>query len=453
MKAKRIISFLLATVMLVCAVPMSASALSANDVATIIDATEDVVKTLDKLSAKELDVADLIKTTAEQIASEKAVDVIKEVLDNGTDVFVAGTDLKAVAESFGIKLTSSGGEDFLFGGYISADNGKYTLTELCAYLDPADAADPVVANKFKSVDFKKYIDDEQLIADNAKREAAAADAGDSGVAKLQAINETAAYDGPLVADGVKAFYWFREGDYFGFESNNNFCLQDANKGEIDGWSVIATLRMSYCSYLCGWDAYVYADRGYYVYTVCTFDVSPRDGTDKKVVGYKVSMDVDLGIGTAIGDYTKLSTNGDVVSVKYNKPMEMTVTNSYGEERLTIPYEYPVTEYYYKPNYSQDFSERATKNTQGVIQKVTWTATPKDPKADAGYYMKPGVMARAKIYGNDIDGDGLIVFLRFENVVLEGSLGAQYSIENHNYNGQAQPTYFAVVYWEDVDPYI
>ena len=413
--------------------PLSASAVEAEDEAIIVDAAGGI----EDLTTAEINDADLVKTDAEQLDSQE-IEALKEVIDNGTDVFVEGSDLEVVAEELNDTLSEVENAGVLVGGYVSSDETGYRISSIYAQLVGNSVNDPIVKNQFKSIKADDFLDYKKLLLDfndGKRRSLLKSRLSDEEIASLQASEFS---DLQFVTGDSISVYWLMKPtkeweelsdlvpswgeDGPSMEKDRLYCLRTNNS--YAGWTTLGSVTVSPVIRSAGTNS-----SGNYDIAQCFYELSVDSGIKAAVLKYEAEMNIisDKTKSAFVG-YTKVNDSNGVISNGWASAGEsFGVDISYAGNGVgvsgSIETPVPVTGYSYNEK-SQDITNHGISGGSSIA----WTAKPKKDSEgerywNEAYHIKPSVAIRS--------AEGTETQIEF--YVGDMSLFREH-IQSHNYLG-------------------
>lgn len=288
--------------------------------------------------------------------NENNIDILKEYIDNGTDVFTDDSNTSELADIFDSSYSQLENEEICLGNYIQTFGNDYIITPITIDVINENTGESMDISNTDLINIKNNFDYQQLNNDLQM------DIYDSEFLNAVSDNDLAILQSSTVIGNSYAEcsvfkYFLKKGS----ETGTGTTYQYNNSKNVSGWSCIGSIRINgYAIKIKTVSTKTYDD----IYAVVTASSSGK----KYVTRYKFSMNV-YGSSTNTTNildetYLKGDSNETVttsIASGFSSDGKSTITNT--------------TSYSYSPN-----GQRIV-NYFGEEKERTWTAYPKSTKCE------------------------------------------------------------------------
>lgn len=339
--------------------------------------------------------------------NDNNIDILKEYIDNGTDVFTDNTNTSELSDVFDSSYAQIETEDDCIGNYIQTFGNGYVITPITVDVINEDTGETVDISNNDLIDIKNSIDYQQLNND-LQMDIYDSEFLNSVSDKDLAILQTSTVIGNSYTECKVFRYFLKKGS----ETGTGTTYQYNTSSNVSGWSCIGSIRINgYAVKIKTVSTKTYDD----IYAVVT-----ASSTGKKYVArYKFGMNV-YGNATNTTDildetYLKGDSNETVstsIATGFSSDGKSTITNT--------------TSYSYNPN-----GQRIV-NYFGEEKERQWTAYPKSTKCEpASWKITPSISVcntkgtttntKINMYVNDFQLQGSVRSYTIQSTCITGMI--------------------------------
>lgn len=339
--------------------------------------------------------------------NDNNIDILKEYIDNGTDVFTDNTNTSELSDIFDSSYAQIEAEDDCIGNYIQTLGNGYVITPITVDVINEDTGETVDISNNDLMDIKNSIDYQQLNND-LQMDIYDSEFLNSVSDKDLAILQTSTVIGNSYTECKVFKYFLKKGS----ETGTGTTYEYNTSSNVSGWSCIGSIRINgYAVNIKTVSTKTYDN----IYAVVT-----ASSTGKKYVArYKFGMNV-YGNATNTTDildetYLKGDSNETVstsIATGFSSDGKSTITNT--------------TSYSYNPN-----GQRIV-NYFGEEKERQWTAYPKSTKCEpASWKITPSISVcntkgtttntKINMYVNDFQLQGSVRSYTIQSTCITGMI--------------------------------
>ncbi len=320
-----------------------------------------------------LDNVDVIQTDA-QVIEKTDVELVKEVLDNGTDIIVTDTDVEVMEELFDASAPVDDGTTPVLACYISSENASYSITPVYATVlyDASEKVSNSSCHKDKEELHKDIcknkgqkhlqVNIEELYEvknDNSQEQFLLQMTEDDKVAL-----QTSTLVGESFTESNKLVYFYKEGAPIGVGTDYVYSTNSSKSG----WSKMGTLNMKVFGIRVRTNDKTTFDN---VYSV----IAATGNNDKSVKQFTVNISVpQLATNVIMNETTSTGSSYAVT----------------GKLATSVSASGAISQY---TTYSYNTGAQAVVTDFGDKYEKSWTFSPRTFDENGTYRVRPGILLK------------------------------------------------------------